>query len=527
MKKNLLVFVSCSSFFLSSCIKDLDKSPIVGNTSDKVYSSIEGYKQVLAKIYSGFALTGIQRGDQSDILGVDVGFSDYLRQYWSLQELSTDEAVLGWNDIGLTDLHYMNWTSDNNFLKIAYSRIYLQVAYCNEFLNQSALAQLNQKGFSEAQKTIINGYRNEVRFLRALSYWHGLDLFGSIPFITEQQGVGNYFPPQASKKELYDFVVKELQEIENTLPAPKQNQYGRADKAAAWALLTHIFINAEVYTGTDANTECVTYCNKIIAANTYALDPVYENVFKADNDKSPEIIFPIVFDAVNTQGFGGMVFLVHAQVGGTMKPVDFGIKSGWAGMRTTKQFFNQFKTPDDKRKLIHTDGQSININDITAFTDGYAIKKFSNKYSTGYSSVNTTGVDMGGGSVGVDTDFPMFRLADIYLLYAEAVLRGGQGGTMTLALEYFNKINKRASPTWVDVTSFSLDDILAERARELFWEAHRRTDLRRFKKLTTGDYVWAWKGKVAAGTAVDDKYNWYPIPSSDIAANPNLKQTNY
>ena len=126
------------------------------------------------------------------------------------------------------------------------------------------------------------------------------------------------------------------------------------------------------------------------------------------------------------------------------------------------------------------------------------------------------------------TDFPLFRLGEIYLNLAEAVLRGGQGATKTEALGYLNDLRKRAytdklaAP--ISDSDFNLNFMLDERGREMFYEAQRRTDLVRFGKYTSGDYVWPWKGGVAEGKAVDNFYAVYPIPSDDIGSNENLRQ---
>lgn len=118
----------------------------------------------------------------------------------------------------------------------------------------------------------------------------------------------------------------------------------------------------------------------------------------------------------------------------------------------------------------------------------------------------------------VNADFVIFRLADVYLMMAECQLRG----VNVDGLKYFNLVRKRAGVG--TKTSITLDDVLDERARELAWECHRRSDLVRFGELTTDKYIWAWKGKVKDGISVDSKYNLYPLPSSDVNANTNLTQ---
>ena len=360
--------------------------------------------------------------------------------------------------------------------------------------------------------------------MRAISYWHALDLFTDSPFITEDNPIGAFLPLPITRENLFTYIEGELLEIEDLIKPARTNEYGRADQAAVWALLAKLYLNAEVYTGVAYNTECITYCKKIFEAG-YSLTTDYSHLFLADNDRSAvadEAIFSIIFDGLFTQTYGGTTFLVHAAVGGNMSVVDYGIDYGWGGNRVTKNLVNLFDdiTGDsDSRAMFHTDGQTIEITDIADFTYGYAVTKFKNITSDG---------DPGSHQTFVDNDFHMFRLPDFYLMYAEAFLRGGLGGDQATALGYINEMRQRAygdNSGNVSIAQMDLDFILDERARELYWECHRRTDLIRFNKFTSGTYVWPWKGGVSNGIGVDDKYNVFPLPASDVVANPNLVKT--
>ncbi len=515
----ILLLTGILAFGIVSCTKDLDRKPIVEVTSASVYANPANYKGILAKLYAGLAVSGQSGPDgQPDIAGIDEGFSTYLRQYWKAQELTTDEAVIGWNDGSLPDYHDMDWGAGNEFIAAMYNRIYYQIGLCNEFIRETSDAKLAERNIGGADAANIKIYRSEARFLRALSYYHAIDMFGNVPFVTENDKVGAFFPIQIKRADLFTYVENELKELDAELVAAGANEYARADKAAAWMLLAKLYMNSEVYTGTKRYVDAAAQLNKVIAAG-FSLEPEYKNLFTADNHLSNEIIFPVTFDGMRTRTWGGMTFVVHAEVGGSMNPGAYGIDGGWWGLRTTKQLVNKFPEPTgavDRRAMFHTAGQSLEINDIFTFTDGYAVRKYSNLTSTGAQGSHPTFVD---------TDFPMFRLADAYLMYAEAVVRDGAAGSMATALGYVNALRQRAygSPAG-NVTTLDLDFLIDERARELYWEAHRRTDLIRFGKFTGASYIWAWKGGVKDGKTVSDHLQLFPIPASDKASNPNLTQ---
>ena len=510
-----------TSLLMVACNKDLNRLPPYDLSSAQVYKDLAGYKQVMAKLYAGLSLTGNRGPDgQGDIQGIDEGFSSYLRQYWQAQELSTDEAVIAWNDATIKDFHYMTWSSSDVFLRALYYRIYFQITLCNEFVRESSPAKLSERNITGADATEIGYFRAEARFLRALSYYHALDLYGNVPFVTENDAIGAFLPPRITRANLFNYVESELKAIENDLKAAKSNEYGRVDKAAAWALLSRLYLNAEVYIGAAKYTESITYANKVIAA-PYSLITNWRYLFLADNNVTAtnEVIFPITFDGSKSRTWGGTTYLIHAPLVGSMNPATHGVDANWGGIRTTKQFVQIFGGPaGDSRMNFYTSGQNLEINDIGVATDGYAIVKFRNVTSTGANGSNPTWTD---------TDYPMFRLPELYLNYAEAVLRGGSGGDAPTALNYINLLRQRAygnaSGNIVEA-QMTLQFILNERAKELHWEGVRRTDLIRYGQFTEGTYLWAWKGNTFNGQAVGSHRKLYPVPASDLIANPNLVQ---
>lgn len=719
--------VLAGMLMMTSCLGDLDTVPLDKDvvSSASVYDNPETYRQVLAKCYAILAVAG-QEGPHGmpDIEGIDEGFSTYDRMFWYAQELTTDEAVIGWDDGTLFDYHYQTWSSSGEFIASMYSRIFYMVSVVNEFLRESTDAKLEERNVPADLRTEIGYYRAEARFLRALAYWHAIDMFGNVPFVTEDDLPGSFFPEQISRADLFDYVESELLDIENLMVDPMGNEYGRADQAAAWMLLAKLYLNAEVYIEENKYTECITYCNKIINS-PYELHPVFKELFMADNDLTNEIIFPVTNDGTHTRNWGVITTMIHAAIGGDMAPADYGVEGAWGGIRTTKQAVskfidiselkhatyvkaarktnaytviyvpgshqtdpswdpasapqlasvlddnnfegyvwftagNEFKftqgpnwdmnwgddgadgtldqnganlvaaedgyykinvdlnnmtytltktdwgvigdatpggwstdtnmsydqetdswsvvmvltdatikfranddwainlgddgadgileqdganiavtagsylitlylgTPDytysiesyanDSRVMFFTEGQNIDITDIRSFNDGYAFPKFTNL---------TRGGEPGKNLTYPDTDFPMFRLADVYLMYAEAVLRGGSGGDLGSALGYVNAVRERAygnSNGNITADELDLNFILDERVRELMWEGHRRTDLIRFGQFSDGNYLWAWKGGVVDGKKVESYRDLFPIPATDLGANPNLVQ---
>jgi hypothetical protein len=513
INKILIAFACLGAFLITSCLGDLDPESLGSRvtTAADAYKTPEDFKKGLAKLYATFALSGQQGpAGNADIAGIDEGFGNYLRQYWNMQELTTDEAVIGWNDATIKDLHWHTWTATDVFIGAVYSRIMYTVALCNEYVRVS-------NGNANAD---IKKYNAEAKYLRALAYYHALDLFGAPPFVTEADKPGAFFPNQTNRNDLFNYIEDELNAIEDEMGAPRF-EYGRADKAALWMLQAKLYLNAEVYIGQTKYTEALTALNKVLGAG-YTLSTDYRHNFVADNNTSPEMIFAINYDHEKTQSYGGMVYLVHAPVGGSMQagPM-FGIDGGWGGIRTTKALVDKFPGSGDGRALFWTDGQAKEITDIGSFTEGYAMTKFRNR------KLNGDPVRPDPQPTFVDTDYPMFRLADAYLMYAEAVLRGGSGGSSAQALTYVNQLRERAYGNTsgnINSGSLTLDFVLDERARELYWEGHRRTDLIRYGKFTGGVYLWPWKGNAKDGVASESFRDLFPIPAADLGANPKLVQ---
>ena len=312
MTRNLrIALIGAATVFslsLAACT-DPTTEPTSTVSENNIFKDPGAYQAFLAKIYGGLSLTGQQGpAGNKDISSInDEGFSQYMRLYWEHQELPTDEAVLAWNDGSVQDFNGQVWGSNNDFLSGMFARAFLQVTWVNEFMRQTEDDKLSERNVSATLKTQITQFRAEARFLRALSYWHALDLFGPVPIVT----VNSPEPPkQNTRQEVYDFIVSELQAILPDLPSAGAGTYGRATKEAAHMLLANVYLNAEVYTGSPHYAEALAEASTVIGG-PFSLDPSYAHLFQADNNTSPEIIFPVVEDGQHTQSYGGVNFLIQ------------------------------------------------------------------------------------------------------------------------------------------------------------------------------------------------------------------------
>lgn len=523
MKRIIYTVLLVSTLTFSSCVDDLNQMPHKETTSASVYAEATNYKAVLAKLYASYVTNGQEKGGGNADLSSNNG-QDYMRCYFNLQECGTDEVASTWLEGDkVKDLTYLTWDANDPWVSDMYYRIYYTISLCNEFLRNAGDEQIAH--FTEQEQNDIRHYRAEARFLRALSYYHALDFFRNIPFVTETDPVGAFTPPRYEAAEVFSFIESELKAIDTDLLDRTACEYGRASKGAAYTLLAKLYLNAEIYTGEARYTDCIAACRQVIAEG-YSIEPDYAKLFNADNDKrTNEIIFPLPVDAVHTVSWGSTTYIICGAVSNTsdyQKPEQYGVTSAWGMFRTRGELPALF-AEGDGRALFFTEGQTQTVDVIDNQSNGYFVEKWTNLTDAGEAASNTV-------DGGVNTDYPLFRLADVYLMLAESVARGGTGSDRTTAVGYINELRKRAfgnDSGAIRENEMTPDFILDERARELYWEGTRRTDLIRYGKFTTSSYLWQWKGGAKDGMAVDNKYNIYPIPQTDLTANPNLYNDNY
>lgn len=562
MKKHLL-FAVCAALSFTACLGDLDQSPLSDTavTNGSIYSNEDYRMSQLAKIYGGFTLVGQSGAGSADIAVGDAGASEFLRAWWSIQTLSTDEGHCVWGDAWVKEICNDTWTSTkNDAIYATYTRAMMMISFANEFLRNT--------NDNDSEVAIE---RAEVRFLRAYAYWILLDCFGNPPFVLETEVVGTAQPEQTNPQALFAWLKGELDDLTSdasALKAPHTQVYPRVDKGAAYGLLARLCLNHKTYLG-EEKTEL--YQATMDAAkkvnDAYDLADSYEALFMGDNGENPdalkEIVYASCYDATRTQSYGGPTYFIAASQG-NLQELDqkkLGTSEAWSGVIVSSNFVANLigqdavdkartcttedvaqeeidpstgkpktkkrtvlgSTPDefktiDKRALVSLGYSEDKEMNGTDFTKGFHVWKFNNNRAldpeTDYSALELF----------ASIDFPMIRAAEMYLAYAEAAARIGGGTTSDpTAVGYIAALQKRAGTTEAS-GSVSLDTIFSEITRELYWEGLRRTTLIRYDKFTSGDYLWPFKGGVKSGQAISDHLKLYPIPSDDRQVNGNLEQ---
>lgn len=534
MKKNL-VFAAIAALSLTACVGDLDQTPMADNVVNNVYGDPEYRMSALAKVYGAFSLVGQGGSGNADIDVNDAGASEFLRAWWSIQTVSTDECKCVWGDAWVAEIGGNAWTATKNDAVYAtYTRGMMMIAFANDFLRNTS---------DDDPEVAVE--RAEVRFLRAYAYWVLLDCFGNPPFVTENDPVGAFKPEQTDAPTLFNWLRTELTELTSAasnLKAPHTQIYPRVDKGAAYGLLARLCLNHKTYLGTeDVSIYKAARDAAEEVCKAYTLCSDFSALFRGDNGENPdalkEIIYASCYDANKTQSYGGTSFFILAGKG---EQYTLGIDGNWnglvAGTESVVRFVGQGvvdkanvrddKTPGDdksvftavdKRALFSLSDCDSKTVDASNFSNGWHVVKYDNRIHGDESDAQPTAKYS-------SIDFPMIRLAEMYLVYAEAQARidGGQTADAK-AVGYIKDLQIRAglTPTFSTVT---LEDVFNEISREMFWEGQRRTTLIRFNRFSSADFLWPFKGGVKNGQGFSRYMELFPLPSDDLLANDNLKQ---
>ena len=538
MKRTIYIILATAA--MTACIKDLDTLPLnkTEPISEYVYGTDEnGYLEGLSRLYFQFVTN-----DLTDLQSMDGGASEIIRAFWSVQETTADAAKCSWeNDAWVRALNTNTWSEvQNDAVYAVYVRTLQGISLVNEYLRQTSPSRLNARGVSPALASKIEGFRAEARFIRAYLYWMALDCFGNVPFTTEESPIGGaYFPEQKSREYVFDYCVSELSDLisqDSAMPLPRTN-YPHADMGSAAGLLARMYLNSKVYTGVERWSEAKSACETIFNMG-YSLSPDYAALFRGDNGENAqaraELLWAVSYNAEKTQSYGGSSYILSASLASTditdqSRPN--GQRNGWAGLRVpfeyVQKYFNvgsrdyqtgEYEVADKRGQVFYIKGRQESMEGaLYSFMNGWSCLKFNN---IPHDQTNQSFLDISAVKSFADVDFPMIRLGEIYLIYAEACMHLGQSSA---ALPFLAQLSERAGVS--PPSEITPDFLVAERARELMWEAHRRTDLIRFGIYTTADYLWPYKGGDRySGQAFEPYKTIFPIPPTELATNDRLVQ---
>ena len=545
---------------LTACVHNLNTKPIDPNSSTSFNQD-----RMFTKCYSCMAVIGqSDPGGDSDVEDMDAGMSGFYRTIWYCNDLTTDEAFWIWDDAESRGLPTTDWTGSSDMIRGIYTRLNLNIKYCNHYLKYA----------SRESEEDLNRIA-EVRWIRAFHVYHLMDMYLYAPLITEESSEFPHFLP---RHEIYEWLVTELQDVITLLPAQRVEKY-RVGKVAAQLLLARIYLNADVYNkynkewvsgktwqkAYDAATAVINdnpqhslVTQKIVTDSGFVYS-AYQQLFMGDNHRDEvmkEAIFQIYQDGIYTQSHAGANFLIAGpRIGGMTA---WGIEAEWHALRTsptlidkflkphkidrataTETIYNEFDMPaqlKDDRAIFCSDGmnttEAINFNLTGAMGIGansnlyesWAGVKFTSVYSTAslpkYSPRQSTSW--------ADTDIPLLRLAEAYMIQAEALFRNGDKiGALSIIN---NTIRARANA--IPLTSLDEETLLDEWSREFYFEGRRRIDLVRFGRFFGPEsdlYRYHWEGRMGKPdaqpfvTGTPEYMNWFPVPSEDKRANPHYK----
>lgn len=503
-----MVFSLIAMICFSSCDTDLEEEVYSAETAENFYQNED---QVMAAYAMPYAFMQ----------------NHYDGGHFSLQELSTDEVVAptrnGYEDQNgaWVRLHRHTWTPTDVWILYEWQNLFQAIGYSNYFLNAMEEQDLSELELPLSKERMVA----EVRMVRALHYYWALSTFGNVPIVTS---IGEASPPTRSKEEVFDFVEQEI--LANISQLPEKGEtgwYGKFTKSAAYALLAKLYMNSEVFTGQERYGDAIAAIDNVLDAN-YSLDPHWQDPFRVDNENSGENIFVIPFDSNNATGFNFAEQNLHEEIAFAKYKVDW---YGWMKYSSQESFFRLF-SEDDERIEQWIVGPQTYINDEgeeEVIWSWYGHPMVITPEITALQS-DDTGWDEGainikyeieiGGLANMNNDMVIFRLADMMLLKAEALMRLNGGSATQEAVDLVNEVRSRnfepGDPNAEYTTAtLTLDELIDERGRELAYEMHRREDLIRFGKFTE-----AWWEKPAS----EDYRRLFPIPTSVLTANPELKQ---
>ena len=466
------------------------------------------------------------------------------------QELSADQDVIparlgiGWVDGYIYKRwHEHTWTTEDDGVLQGWERTYNGINTCNRILSQI------EEGVITVDEVTREPLIAELKVLRASYYYILVDLYGNVPIVTDFKD--SSLPKQSTRKEVFDFIIKEVTEnIDLLSETPRGYYYGRFNKWAAHTLLAKMYLNAEIWSGTPQWQKCIDECDAVIdfanSSNEYALEANQKNVFVTNNENSKEIIFALPFDEIYVTGWNDFDFHMYTLAPENQDTYQF-TERPWGGVCAIPQFIDTFHPNDLRLAQNYIQGQQYTASgEILQRSDGEGPLIYTNSVP----SIDASDVDDGyrwgkfeyaqGITNRLSNDWPLFRYADVLMMKAEALMRSGQPGAGELVTE----VRKRAFEDINDaiVTDQQLEEgscydygrrdenletheggedikygrFLDELGWEFCQEGRRRQDMIRFGVFTTKSWFSHDKS--------NPNRNLYPIPNKIMLTNSNLTQ---
>ena len=474
-------------------------------TSQMVMAQEDSQQEAYNRLYSLLQFSEYY----ADGIYAQSGSFDLVRNMVILNDESADQAYCVWSDAGLPDINRGTFKSNQGQVADLWTVLFYGIRQCNHFLGIA----------TDASPTTLQ-QRAEARFMRAYFYSIALDLWGGVPIYTTADKSATL--PRNTGSEVFDYIVSELLDCQSALPSPSATTYGKPSQQAALLLLARLYLNAEVYTGTARWAEAKQQAKTVIDSGSYALCSDYARLFMADNDTNGaqrEIVWPLVVDGSNQSNWGNTMYLIAATHQYDMPFC--GLLQPWAGLVVRRSLLQKFFPNDncpsdskdaivraaaDDRCLFYGEGRPYGSAPFSSFKDGFSCVKYTNLCTDGSSNA--------GGWDHTDTDFPLLRYAEAFLILAEADARLNGGACSTDGIDALNVLRQRAHTS--TLRSASLETIADEWAREFYFEGRRRSDLVRFGLYSGNQYVWDGKG-----TSVHDLL---PIPDYELARNAYCTQ---
>jgi hypothetical protein len=542
-----------TSLAMGSCTNDLDLLPTDPNTTTAAVfgDDPEGYMDaVMGDVYLQFATYGAN--GNASVSGFDGGMSTFQRAVFILEEIPTDEASwLPTADVDYGDFQYGIVPANNRAVMGTYSRFMINVALCNDFIQTVNNGYFN---LTDDLKAKADEYIRQCKTLRSACYFYLIDCFGDVPYADENVAIGSV-PEQLPRAEIFEKVTSTLEDVIAEYGSnPSTPSYGYIGKDAAEAILVKYYLNAEVYTGTAQWDKCYQHAKAIIDRHQgegfqgSGLCQTYNQLFAYSNKRNApggggvnEILWTIPQNEPNLKSYANGTFMVNAWISASkaddswqLSLADYNATNGWKCMVARRQFVEKFdwdanyEYSDDQRVAYwRTAAHGFSIDNPVLDQDHYGSNGFLAVKFTNFAYDENGNLDIDNTPVASDQlpiDYPVIRLAEMYLSAAEAILHGA--GDKAEALKYVNLIRERAGLNAWNAGELTYETLQDERCRELYTENCRRTDLIRYGKWISG-YTWNWKNKVAAGGNFSSSFALYPLPSSIVTLAGYKQNTGY